>query len=206
MPQLREKPHLGVPSSNPALYLGHEVCNSTTALGLRAALHLERIRSRSTGKERDAESGNDYFDARYYGSSMGRFLSADSGEDQDVEDPQSWNLYSYVRNNPLTNSDPDGHDCVVQQRVDETHETIAVSPGDCQGKGTGSGQSATYVPGRVDPGAISAAADGHSINIGYTTYDGQSSGVTNAGGAPVFDHPGIDGEFSARPRSMSVQA
>jgi RHS repeat-associated protein len=94
MPQLREKPHLGVPSSNPALYLGHEVCNSTTALGLRAALHLERIRSRSTGKERDAESGNDYFDARYYGSSMGRFLSADSGEDQDVEDPQSWNLYS----------------------------------------------------------------------------------------------------------------
>ena len=33
--------------------------------------------SRSTGKERDTESGNDYFGARYYGSSMGRFLSPD---------------------------------------------------------------------------------------------------------------------------------
>ena len=72
------------------------------------------ISPHSTGKERDTESGNDYFGARYYGSSMGRFLSADSGEDQDVEDPQSWNLYPYVRNNPLTNTDPDGHDCVVQ--------------------------------------------------------------------------------------------
>jgi RHS repeat-associated protein len=31
----------------------------------------------STGKERDAESGNDYFDARYYSSAMGRFMSPD---------------------------------------------------------------------------------------------------------------------------------
>ena len=30
-----------------------------------------------TGKERDSESGNDYFGARYYGSMMGRFLSPD---------------------------------------------------------------------------------------------------------------------------------
>jgi RHS repeat-associated protein len=30
-----------------------------------------------TGKERDTESGNDYFGARYYGSSMGRFMSPD---------------------------------------------------------------------------------------------------------------------------------
>jgi len=34
-------------------------------------------RSRSTGKERDTESGNDYFGARYYASSMGRFVSPD---------------------------------------------------------------------------------------------------------------------------------
>jgi len=35
------------------------------------------IRSRYSGKERDAESGNDYFGARYYASSMGRFMSPD---------------------------------------------------------------------------------------------------------------------------------
>jgi RHS repeat-associated protein len=113
MPQLREKLHLGVPSSNPALYLGHEVCKSTTALGLRAALHLERVQSRSTGKERGAESGNDYFGARYYGSSMGRFMSPDDGSDQDPSDPQSWNLYGYARNNPLVNTDPSGRACIV---------------------------------------------------------------------------------------------
>ena len=30
-----------------------------------------------TGKERDTKSGNDYFGARYYASSMGRFMSPD---------------------------------------------------------------------------------------------------------------------------------
>ena len=30
-----------------------------------------------TGKERDSESGNDYFGARYYAASMGRFMSPD---------------------------------------------------------------------------------------------------------------------------------
>jgi RHS repeat-associated protein len=117
MPQLREKPHLGFSSKNPALHQVHEACNSTTALGFRAALHLERIRSRYTGKERDTESGNDYFEARYYSSAMGRFMSPDwSAKEEPVpyakmDDPQSLNLYAYVRNNPLGSVDLDGHDC-----------------------------------------------------------------------------------------------
>ncbi len=154
-------------------------------------------RSRCTGKERDAESGLDNFGARYYGSNMGRFMSPDDDSDQESSDPQSWNLYAYVRNNPLTNTDPDGHDCVVQQRVDAHHETVSVTSGDCAGKGRGSGQSATYVPGTVTPGSISAGADGHSIDIGYTSYGGESSGVENSSSAPAFDHPGIDGPANA---------
>jgi RHS repeat-associated protein len=68
-----------------------------------------------TGKERDAESGNDYFGARYYASSMGRFLSPDwSAKVEPVpyaklDNPQSLNLYAYVDNNPLSSFDPDGH-------------------------------------------------------------------------------------------------
>jgi RHS repeat-associated protein len=62
-----------------------------------------------TAKERDTESGNDYFGARYYASSMGRFSSPDDGSDQNNLSPQSWNLYSYGRNNPVTNTDDDGH-------------------------------------------------------------------------------------------------
>jgi RHS repeat-associated protein len=72
-------------------------------------------RSLFTGKERDAESGNDYFGARYYASSMGRFLSPDWSAKEDpvpyaqLADPQSLNLYSYVRNNPMDRVDPNGH-------------------------------------------------------------------------------------------------
>jgi RHS repeat-associated protein len=68
-----------------------------------------------TGKERDGESGNDYFGARYYGSSMGRFISPDwSAKAQAVpyaklSNPQTSNLYAYVQNNPLRTFDPDGH-------------------------------------------------------------------------------------------------
>ena len=78
-------------------------------------MHLERIRSRYTGKERDAESGNDYFEARYYASSIGRFISPDWSAKQEpipyanIDDPQSLTLYAYVRNNPITRVDVDGH-------------------------------------------------------------------------------------------------
>ena len=72
-----------------------------------------------TGKERDAESGNDYFGARYYASSMGRWMSPDwSAKEEPVpyaklDDPQSLNLYAYVRNNPLSRVDKDGHSTLV---------------------------------------------------------------------------------------------
>ena len=77
-----------------------------------------------TGKHLDGETGganpyngNDYFGARYYGPYMGRFLTPDwSAKVEPVpysklSDPQSLNLYAYVRNNPLGSVDPDGHDC-----------------------------------------------------------------------------------------------
>ena len=72
--------------------------------------------SRSTGKERDAESGLDYFGARYYSSNMGRWMSPDWAAKpeavpySDLSDPQSLNLYGYVRNNPLSRADADGHE------------------------------------------------------------------------------------------------
>ena len=70
-----------------------------------------------TGKEIDAESGNDYMFARYYNSATGRFLSPDWSAKEDpvpyahLDNPQSLNLYSYVQNNPLAKPDLDGHGC-----------------------------------------------------------------------------------------------
>ncbi len=67
-----------------------------------------------TGKERDSESGLDYFGARHYGNPFGRFVQADAPfADQDSDDPQSWNLYTYVRNNPLQYIDPNGRGAVA---------------------------------------------------------------------------------------------
>jgi len=67
------------------------------------------------GKERDAESGLDNFGARYDSSQYGRFMTPDWADETDPvpyadeEDPQTLNLYAYVRNHPMSNRDADGH-------------------------------------------------------------------------------------------------
>jgi RHS repeat-associated protein len=63
---------------------------------------------RFTGHERDAETANDFMHARYYGSSLGRFMRPDVIPGTQG-DPQSWNLYAYVRNAPANLNDPTGH-------------------------------------------------------------------------------------------------
>jgi len=63
-----------------------------------------------TGKERDAETGLDYFGARYYRADLGRFTTADpiGVTPKRLMDPQRLNRYSYVQNRPLVCVDPDG--------------------------------------------------------------------------------------------------
>ena len=131
---------------------------------------------------------------------MGRFMSPDftgDGSDPfpvpsaDFENPQSLNLYSYVHNNPLTNADPDGHDCVVQTRTSETTENVSVSSGNCDNVKVGDGQTKTYIAGTVDVGSITGNGAG-GINVGYTPYaGGGDAGVASLNGAPVPDNPGL---------------
>ena len=76
-----------------------------------------------TGKERDQESGLDYFGARYYTSGLGRFMSPDWSEKVEavpygiLANPQSLNLYSYTFNNPLARTDPNGHASIEYERA-----------------------------------------------------------------------------------------
>lgn len=62
---------------------------------------------RFTGHERDRATGLDYMIGRYYGSSLGRFLSVDPVPGE-PGGSQGWNRYAYVRNDPLNQIDPEG--------------------------------------------------------------------------------------------------
>jgi len=57
------------------------LCEPTTSLpygdGMASSGSCDPSPLRFTGKQRDAESGLDYFGARYYGSSLGRFVTPD---------------------------------------------------------------------------------------------------------------------------------
>ena len=70
---------------------------------------VDGVRQQFTSKERDAETGLDYFLARYFASTQGRFTSTDPLQASARNGtPQSWNRYSYVLNNPLNLIDPSG--------------------------------------------------------------------------------------------------
>jgi RHS repeat-associated protein len=100
----------------------------TDASGSRMAIHTywpfgpeaagserDGERVKFTGHERDSSpatspgSDLDYMHARYYDANAGRFLSIDRAAAAPAT-PQSWNRYSYVRNNPMNFVDPDGNE------------------------------------------------------------------------------------------------
>ena len=71
----------------------------------------DSVRQKFTSKERDNETGLDYFLARYYSSAQGRFTSVDPlMASARTADPQTWNRYSYTWNNPINLIDPLGLD------------------------------------------------------------------------------------------------
>ena len=92
------------------LPFGEEIA---TGIGGRSILQgygaSNTIRQQYTGYERDAESGLDFAQARYYNYNYGRFTSPDpilnTGR---ADSPQSWNRYAYAFNNPLIFTDPTG--------------------------------------------------------------------------------------------------
>jgi len=79
-----------------------------------------------TGKQRDAETGYDYFGPRNFNFHNMRWLSADSPlVDNHINEPQFWNLYSYVGNNPTKYLDPSGRQSknVNEKKELKTQET-----------------------------------------------------------------------------------
>ncbi|MBX7185679.1 MAG: RHS repeat-associated core domain-containing protein [Vicinamibacteria bacterium] len=91
--------------SHDYLPFGEEWCGTSVCGSVKAGQSR-----RFTGKERDAETGLDYFGARYFASKVGRFTTVDPAYTwkENLVDPQRWNRYAYARNNPQRYVDPDG--------------------------------------------------------------------------------------------------
>ena len=76
-----------------------------------------------TAKELEAATGLYYYGVRYHNPNIGRFMSVDPAG-ANPTDPQSWNRYAYVLNNPLKYVDPDGAQLVDFHRIVERNNGI----------------------------------------------------------------------------------
>ena len=160
-----------------------------------------------TSKERDAETGLDYFGARYMSAAQGRFTSPDAPfADQNPADPQSWNLFSYVRNNPLRFVDPTGQylvscangvtNCATEQASFEAARQAALQSKDA---GIKRGASAYGNPG-ADNGvnvSITTVVDPNDKNVRGTV-----GATPNTGGFTV----GADGKTVKQATDVTIQA
>jgi RHS repeat-associated protein len=79
----------------------------TTAMGYFSA--ADAMNPKFTGKNRDGETFLDWYEVRFMSGAQGRFQSVDPGNaGASPVNPQTWNMYAYVGNNPLTYTDPSG--------------------------------------------------------------------------------------------------
>jgi len=138
-----------------------------------------------TGKERDSEAGLDNFGARYDSSSVGRFMSADpaniAGDLLEWESPQSWNAYSYVQNDPINATDPDGLDCVYV-----SGNQVFYNTGNCI-----AGMNGTYVNGTIDPKSGSYDPNTGTVSFNYAN--------TNSGTGTTFGKGVISNVYPTHP-------
>jgi RHS repeat-associated protein len=122
--QLSENSHQGFEGLKAALCLASIEVKSNTASRILLRLRQNCIRSRSSGKERDAETGLDYFGARYSSAAQGRFMSPDPGPWVFLN-PQSYNAYTYALNNPLIYTDDDGE--TPRDRVNAAYNLVGTN-------------------------------------------------------------------------------
>jgi len=117
----------GTVTTNVGYYYHEDNLNSSTALSGSGGAQQEvnvyypfgrqqvaspqasfKVSRQFTGQVKDDETGLCYFNARYYDPLLGRFIQADTLIPA-LGNPQSYNRYAYVLNNPLKYNDPSGH-------------------------------------------------------------------------------------------------
>jgi len=101
-----------------------------------------------TGQREMAGLGIYHYGARFYSPKLGRFLSADSMV-PNAANPQDFNRYSYVRNNPVRYTDPTGHVCTDPDDPTPSCEGGGSYPNNARPLGGG---KVNVAGGKLDPG------------------------------------------------------
>jgi RHS repeat-associated protein len=143
-----------------------------------------------TGKERDAETGNDYFGARYYENNLGRFASADPlMASAHASNPQTWNRYAYTLNNPLRFVDPDGMEvpdscaknqgCAIVVKVNVVYDKTVNN-----GKGLTDLQKQAFEKDQIAKATKDYGTSNIKLDVSYTagTYSVGADGTTHVTG------------------------
>lgn len=119
----------GAPLKQKFLPFGEQLTNPTTAANIAKGF---------TNHEQTDQSGLIYMQARYYLPFYGRFASPDPARDQHFEETQSWNINSYVQNNPVQSIDPTGMvmnpetvaspGTVLEPEISDVHTAVIPTP------------------------------------------------------------------------------
>jgi RHS repeat-associated protein len=154
-----------------------------------------------TGKERD-ETGLDYFGARYYSNGLARFLTPDWAATAtavpyaEFADPQSLNLYTYVRNVPTVKVDADGHDAgvlekIAQEIIDGVAKPLIDSATPAAGAGAGVSLSAILT------GAVAALIPAHIFapTVGQSNAE-EKAAIQKASQERAVQNGGVDPQQS----------
>jgi RHS repeat-associated protein len=149
-----------------------------------------------TGKERDTETLLDYFGARYYSNTSGRFMTPDTGVDQHPIDPQSWNLYAYARNNPLRFIDPSGNYLcgrgMTDQQCDDFEDQLNSAQKEANKLKEMYGANSTQYKDTqraIDAFGAQGVDNGVTVNIGQTVNNSPAMTTADNGSPKTRDNP-----------------
>lgn len=150
----------------------------------------------------------DYFGARYLHSATGRFTSVDPlvAADAALVDPQLWNRFAYVRNNPHRYSDPDGRQVVVlispemAERPARVQAAVSNTLDDLIGPHA-AGLIGALVGGFFDPANIMPVAGSVAAPAGQL-HHAVSKRIADA----VGRHPNLAGRYASRDPRFTTRA